>query len=45
MAQFGLTILPPEQCTPEYLAAFLSKDIERWAKVIRDAGFAGIAGK
>ncbi len=45
MAQFGLTILPPEQRTPEYLASFLPKDIERWGKVIRDAGLAGMAGK
>jgi len=45
MAQFGLTILPPGERTPEYLASFLPKDIERWAKVIRDAGLAGIAGK
>jgi len=45
MGELGLTILPPEQRTPEYLAAFLPKDIERWGKVIRDAGLAGIAGK
>jgi tripartite-type tricarboxylate transporter receptor subunit TctC len=45
MAEFGLTILPPEQRTPEYLASFLPKDIERWGKVIRDAGLEGIAGK
>jgi len=45
MGQLGLTILPPEQRTPEYLASFLPKDIERWGKVIRDAGLAGMAGK
>jgi tripartite-type tricarboxylate transporter receptor subunit TctC len=45
MAELGLTILPPGQRTPEYLAAFLPKDIERWGKVIRDAGLAGMAGK
>src|SRR5262245_8326756 len=45
MAEFGLTILPAEQRTPEYLAAFLPKDIARWGKVIRDAGLEGIAGK
>lgn len=45
MGEFGLTILPPEQRTPEYLASFLPKDIERWGKVISDAGLAGIAGK
>ena len=45
MAEFGLTILPAEQRTPEYLASFLPKDIARWGKVIRDAGLEGIAGK
>lgn len=45
MDGFGLTVLPPEQRTPEYLAAFLPKDIARWGKVIRDAGLAGMAGK
>ena len=37
MGEFGLTILPREQRTPEHLAAFLPKDIARWGKVIRDA--------
>ena len=45
MAEFGLTILPAEQRTPEYLASFLPKDIARWGKVIRDAGLEGMAGK
>jgi tripartite-type tricarboxylate transporter receptor subunit TctC len=45
MGEFGLTILPPEQRTPEHLASFLPQDIERWGKVIRDAGLAGMAGK
>jgi len=45
MGELGLTILPPEQRTPQHLASFLPKDIERWSKVIRDAGLAGIAGK
>jgi tripartite-type tricarboxylate transporter receptor subunit TctC len=45
MGEFGLTVLPPAQRTPEHLAAFLPKDIERWGKVIRDAGLAGMAGK
>lgn len=45
MAELGLTILPPAERTPEHLAAFLPKDIERWGKVIRGAGLAGIAGK
>jgi putative tricarboxylic transport membrane protein len=45
MGELGLTILPRAERTPEHLAAFLPKDIERWGKVIRDAGLAGIAGK
>jgi putative tricarboxylic transport membrane protein len=45
MAELGLTILPPEQRTPEHLAVFLPRDIDRWGKVIRDAGLAGMAGK
>jgi tripartite-type tricarboxylate transporter receptor subunit TctC len=45
MSELGLTILPPEQRTPEHLASFLPKDMERWGKVIRDAGLAGMAGK
>lgn len=44
MAELGLEILPPEQRTPEYMAEFLPKDIERWGKVIKEAGLAGIAG-
>jgi tripartite-type tricarboxylate transporter receptor subunit TctC len=38
MAALGLEILPKEQRTPEYMAQFLPKDIERWGKVIKAAG-------
>jgi tripartite-type tricarboxylate transporter receptor subunit TctC len=38
MESLGLEILPPEQRTPAYLAQFLKRDIERWGKVIKDAG-------
>lgn len=31
----GLSIVPPEQRTPEYLASYLPQEIERWGKVIR----------
>ena len=31
----GLSIVPPEQRTPEYLARYLPQEIERWGKVIR----------
>lgn len=34
----GLVIVPPQQRTPEYLAAFLPKEIERWGAAIRAAG-------
>jgi len=38
MESMGLEILPAEQRTTAYLAEFLKKDIERWGKVIKDAG-------
>jgi len=38
MESLGLEILPPEQRTSEYFAAFLKKDIARWGKVIQAAG-------
>lgn len=38
MGSFGLEIVPPEQRTPEYLAKFLPVEVERWGKVIKDAG-------
>ena len=31
----GLSIVPSEQRTPEYLARYLPQEIERWGKVIR----------
>jgi tripartite-type tricarboxylate transporter receptor subunit TctC len=33
----GLSIVPPEQRTPEYLSLYLPQEIERWGKVIRAA--------
>jgi tripartite-type tricarboxylate transporter receptor subunit TctC len=38
MESMGLEILPPEQRTTAYLAQFLKQDVERWGKVIKDAG-------
>jgi tripartite-type tricarboxylate transporter receptor subunit TctC len=38
LEELGLDILPPEQRTPEYLAQYLPKEIERWGKVIQAAG-------
>jgi tripartite-type tricarboxylate transporter receptor subunit TctC len=35
LESLGLSIVPPEQRTPEYLAKYLPQEIERWGKVIR----------
>ena len=34
----GLSLVPPEQRSPEYLAKYLGEEIERWGKVIRANG-------
>ncbi len=38
LEELGLEITPPEQRSPEFLASFLPREIERWAKPIREAG-------
>lgn len=38
MAALGLSIVPPEQRTPEYLARFVQSEIERWAAPIKASG-------
>jgi len=38
LADLGLQITPPEQQTPEALAAFQKAEIEKWWPVIRSAG-------
>jgi len=38
LEELGLEIVAPERRSPEYLASFLPKDIERWRKVITAAG-------
>jgi tripartite-type tricarboxylate transporter receptor subunit TctC len=38
LAELGLEIVAPERRTPEYLAQYLPQEIERWAKVVREAG-------
>jgi tripartite-type tricarboxylate transporter receptor subunit TctC len=38
LEELGLEIVPPERRTPEYLAKFLPEEIERWGKLIRQAG-------
>ena len=34
----GLSLVPPEQRSPEYFAKYLGEEIERWGKVIRAGG-------
>ncbi len=38
LEDLGLEIVPPERRSPEYLANFLSEELERWGKIIRAAG-------
>jgi tripartite-type tricarboxylate transporter receptor subunit TctC len=38
LEQLGLEIMPPERRTSSYLAGFLPKEIERWARPIHAAG-------
>jgi tripartite-type tricarboxylate transporter receptor subunit TctC len=38
LQELGLEIVPPERRTPEYLAKYLPEEIERWGKLIRQAG-------
>jgi tripartite-type tricarboxylate transporter receptor subunit TctC len=38
MAAVGLSIVPPEQRSPEYLAKFVASEIERWAVPIKASG-------
>ncbi len=38
MEDLGLDIVPPEQRSPEFLAKLIPVEVERWGKVIREAG-------
>ena len=38
MAALGLSIVPPEQRSPEYFAKFVASEIERWAAPIKASG-------
>jgi tripartite-type tricarboxylate transporter receptor subunit TctC len=38
LQDLGLEIIPDEQRSPEYLASYLPKEIERWGKVVKAAG-------
>src|SRR5262245_37031164 len=38
LEELGLEIVPHERRTPEYLAKFLPEEIERWGKLVRQAG-------
>jgi tripartite-type tricarboxylate transporter receptor subunit TctC len=40
LEELGLDITPPNQRSPEYLAQYLPKEIDRWRKVITAAGIA-----
>jgi len=40
LEELGLEIAPKENRTPEYLAKYLPQEVERWGKVIKDAGIA-----
>jgi tripartite-type tricarboxylate transporter receptor subunit TctC len=39
--KFGVSVVPPERRTPEYLAQFVRSEIEKWAGPIKAAGIAG----
>jgi tripartite-type tricarboxylate transporter receptor subunit TctC len=41
LEDLGLEIVPPERRTPEYLAAFVPREVERWAKPILASGVSG----
>ena len=41
LEELGLEIVPRERRSPEYLAKFVPREIERWAKPIRAAGISG----
>jgi tripartite-type tricarboxylate transporter receptor subunit TctC len=34
----GVTVIPPERRSPEYLTKFVQSEIERWAKPIKASG-------
>jgi tripartite-type tricarboxylate transporter receptor subunit TctC len=38
LEDLGLEIVGPERRSPEYLAKFLSEEIDRWGKIIKAAG-------
>ena len=45
LEDLGPEIVSPERRNPEYLAAFLPKEIERWGRVIRAAGISADRGR
>jgi tripartite-type tricarboxylate transporter receptor subunit TctC len=38
LEELGLTVVPPDRRTPDYLAKYVPTEIERWRKVIEAAG-------
>ena len=41
LEELGFEVVPPERRTPEFLAKFLTEEIERWSKPILAAGING----
>ena len=41
LEKFGVSVVPPERRSPEYLARFVRSEIEKWAEPIKAAGMAG----
>ena len=40
-AAVGVTIIPPEHRSPEYLAKYIPSEIEKWAGPIKASGATG----
>jgi tripartite-type tricarboxylate transporter receptor subunit TctC len=40
-AALGVTIIPPERRSPEYLAKYIPSEIEKWAGPIKASGATG----
>jgi putative tricarboxylic transport membrane protein len=38
LQNLGVTVMPPERRSPEYLAKYIPSEIEKWAVVIKASG-------
>jgi hypothetical protein len=38
MQELGVTLVPPERRSPEYLQSFVEREIEKWGVPIKAAG-------